>query len=167
VSSAAGLEAGEPVAAGPRGPFSDKRDLTEGAVILAVAVGVWIASSALPSAPIEDELSSGVWPKALALALGALAIALIVEALRGRVKRDESLDPVAAGQWPTLAATVGIVVLFLITWQIVGFLISAIVCFVLLSRLLGVGNWLRSALWGTGLAVVMWVLFELLLDIPL
>lgn len=161
------LETSEPAAAGSRGPFSDRRDLAEGALIVAMAVAVWIAASALPPAPVENELSSAVWPKALALALGVLGAALIIEALRGRVKRDETLDPVSAGQWPILAGTLAVIVTFLIAWQAVGFLVSAIVCFVVLSRLLGVGNWLRSALWGTGLAVLMWVLFELLLDIPL
>jgi hypothetical protein len=41
------------------------------------------------------------------------------------------------------------------------------VSFVLLSRLLGVGDWFRSAAWGIGLALLMWVLFEELLNIPL
>lgn len=161
------LETSEPAAAGSRGPFSDLRDLAEGALIVAVAVVIWIAASALPAAPVENELSSAVWPKTLAIALGVLGAALIIEALRGRVKRDETLDPVNPGQWPTFAGTLAVIVTFLVAWQAVGFLVSAIVCFVLLSRLLGVGNWLRSALWGTGLALLMWVLFEMLLNIPL
>lgn len=161
------LATSAPAEAGARGPLSDLRDLAEGAVIVAAAVVVWIAASALPAAPVEDELSSGVWPKALAAALGVLGVALIVEALRGRVKRDETLDPVNAGQWPMLGGAVAIIVAFLIAWQAAGFLVSAIVCFVLLSRLLGVGDWLRSAAWGSGLALLMWVLFEMLLNIPL
>jgi tripartite tricarboxylate transporter TctB family protein len=166
-ATAGALATSEPAAAGPREPLSDLRDLAEGALIVAVAVVVWIAASALPAAPVENELSSGVWPKTLAIALGVLGAALIVEALRGRVKRDETLDPVNAGQWPMFAGTLAVIVAFLVAWQAVGFLVSAIVCFVLLSRLLGVGNWLRSALWGSGLAVLMWVLFEMLLNIPL
>lgn len=150
-----------------RGPLRDLRALLEGAIIVAAAAVVWIAASALPAAPVEKELSSGAWPKALAVALGALGVALIVGALRGRVKRDESLDPVNPGQWPMLAGTLAIIVAFLITWPAVGFLASALVSFVLLSRLLGVGDWLRSAAWGIGLALLMWVLFEELLNIPL
>jgi hypothetical protein len=151
----------------PAGPLPRPRDVLEGVVIAGAAVGVWVAASALPPAPVEGELSSGGWPQVLAIALGVLGLGVIVQALRGRVKRDESLDPINPAQWPTLAGTLAILVAFLVAWPSVGFLPSAFVAFVLLSRLLGVGNWLRSAAWGVGLALLLWVLFEELLNIPL
>jgi putative tricarboxylic transport membrane protein len=128
---------------------------------------VWIASSRLPAAPVKGELGSNVWPETLAIALGILGVALIVEAIRGRVARDESLEPVNSAQWPVLAAGVALIAAFLVAWPAIGFVPSAVVSFVLLSRLLGVGDWLRSAAWGAGLALAMWVLFEMLLNIPL
>lgn len=162
-----GLDTSAPAPPGARAPVRELRDLLEGAIIVAAAVVVWVAAAALPAAPVEKELSSGAWPKALALALGVLGVALIVGALRGRVKHGETLDSINRGQWPMLAGTLVIIVAFLIAWPAVGFLASALVSFVLLSWLLGVGDWLRSAAWGVGLALVMWVLFEVLLNIPL
>jgi hypothetical protein len=162
----AGAEQRRAPAPTARGRF-DWRDLLEGSVLVAAALVVWGAASALPPAPIEGEMSSSVWPKALAAALGFFGLALIVEALRGRVKRDESLEPVNTAQWPTFAVTLVIIVAFLIAWPAVGFLPTAVVSFVLLCRVLGVGGWLRSAAWGIGLALLLWVIFDQLLSIPI
>jgi hypothetical protein len=159
--------AGAHAPAPARGGRFDVRDVVEGVVIVAAAVVAWIAASALPAAPVEGELASGRWPQALAVALGVLGAALIVEALRGRVKRDESVEPVNPQQWPVLAAAVAVIIAFLLAWPAIGFLPSALVAFGLLARVLGVGGWPRSAAWGASLALVLWVLFEELLNIPL
>jgi hypothetical protein len=160
-------EMSAPATAGAHRSGRDVRDILEGVVLVAAAAVVWVAASRLPGAPVKGELGSNVWPETLAIALGACGAALLVEAVRGRVAHDESLEAVNRAQWPVLAACVALIAAFLIAWPAVGFVPSAIVSFVLLSRLLGVGNWVRSAAWGTGLALVMWVLFEELLNIPL
>ncbi|MEA2247986.1 MAG: hypothetical protein QOH46_2515, partial [Solirubrobacteraceae bacterium] len=147
--STARTEPSAPATAGAHGRGLDVRDVLEGVALVAAATIVWVAASALPPAPIEGEMASSVWPKALAVALGALGVALVVEAIRGRVADAEGLDPVNPAQWPVLAATLGLLVAFLLAWQAIGFLPAAIVSFVLISRLVGVGDWLRAAAWGT------------------
>ncbi len=141
--------------------------VAEGVLAVVGAAGVWLAASRLPDSLVQGQPAPGAWPRALALGLGVLGAVLVVNALRDQATGDETLEPVNPAQWPVLAGTLVLLAGFLVAWPWAGYLPTALVSFPLLSRLVGVGSWARSAGWGVGLALFTWSLFSQALGMPL
>lgn len=139
----------------------------ESLAVLALAAAVWVAAARLPGALLEGQAAPGAWPSALAASLGGLGLVLLGLAVTGRMTAPPDIEPVNRARWPVLVGVVAILAGLLAGWAAVGYLPAAVVAFPLLSRLAGVGGWVRSVLWGAGLALLTWALFGQLLGIAL
>jgi putative tricarboxylic transport membrane protein len=133
-------------------------DRLAGLVLLALAVAYGIMASGY-QAMIGDPLGPAVFPIVLAIPLGLLSIYLIIR-------------PDRAPAWPKgpalLKQLLAVVAFVAYTYLLepLGFLVSTFLAVVVLGWLLGAG--LRQAgAAGVAIAVVLFVLFDILLGLPL
>ncbi|MGH7265690.1 MAG: tripartite tricarboxylate transporter TctB family protein, partial [Candidatus Rokuibacteriota bacterium] len=133
-------------------------DRLTGLVLLALAVAYGVAAGGY-QAMIGDPLGPAVFPIALSIPLGLLSVYLIVRP-----------DPEPA--WPrgrallkqVLALVAFVAYAYLL--EPLGFLVSTFLAVVVLGWLLG-ARLRQAAAAGVGIAVVLFVLFDNLLDLPL
>jgi putative tricarboxylic transport membrane protein len=133
-------------------------DRLTGLALLALAVAYGVAASGY-QAMIGDPLGPAVFPIVLAIPLGLLSLYLIVRPdpepawPRGRALLKQALALVAFVAYAYLL-------------EPLGFLLSTFLAVLVLGWLLGARLWQAGAA-GVGIAVVLFVVFDILLSLPL
>jgi putative tricarboxylic transport membrane protein len=133
-------------------------DRLTGLALLALAVAYGVAASGY-QAMIGDPLGPAVFPIVLAIPLGLLSLYLIVRPdpepawPRGRALLKQALALVAFVAYAYLL-------------EPLGFLLSTFLAVLVLGWLLGAKLWQAGAA-GVGIAVVLFVVFDILLSLPL
>ncbi|MFM9970197.1 MAG: tripartite tricarboxylate transporter TctB family protein [Burkholderiales bacterium] len=138
------------------------------ALALLAGVGLWGAWS-IPHGPGFSSVGPSAFPMVLASTLALLAIAMVVQALRGRVPDEaQSTDePPLAGAnerigW-MLAGMVGAPLGLL--WF--GFLIGGIIGFATVARAFGARSWAAIFGYSAVSTLVVWLLFDRVLTLKL
>jgi putative tricarboxylic transport membrane protein len=115
-----------------------------------------------------------VGPKAMPLAVGALllvvAVTLAVDVLRGgrgEAEGGEDIDLATPPEWRTVLLLVGVFVANIALIDVVGFPIAGALLFWGAAYALGSRHWLRDPVVAVALALVTYVVFVRLLDVPL
>jgi len=141
-------------------------DAVTAIAVTAFGLAVWISSSSFPQPFTEDQISGSFWPRVIAGLLVGLSGILLIGALLGK-NAPVDADPINPAQWPPLALTLGLLVAYALVWPVAGFLPTTFVASLLLSKILGVAKWRRAAVWSLILTLVVWGLFDYLLEVPL
>lgn len=150
------------------------RDTWIGVVMLIVAVVYWFEANKIRVSPLDDGVGAAGLPKALAYALGALAIILILRSLAGTAFRnapapDTAKTSLSENMKPHFRAAgmlaIGVGYLLLVSW--LGYVISLTLLLLCVSLYFGAPlNTRTLVVAGVG-GVVYHLLFVEFLDIPL
>ena len=129
-----------------------------GLVILGLAIWYgWTAGSY--EASFGDPLGPAAFPQMLAVPTALLSLFLILR---------PDPDPV----WPERrqglfqVVTIGVLIAYAFFLEDLGFVLATTIAVIAMSRLLG-ASWLKSAISGVVMAVGLFVLFDVLLGLPL
>lgn len=151
------------------------RDTWIGVVMLIVAIVYWFEASKIRVSPLDDGIGAAGLPKALAYALGALAIILIVRSVLGAVmfgapEGEAKPEKPAADVWkPHLRAVgmlaIGVGYLLLVSW--LGYIITVALLLLCVSLYIGASLNLRTLLVAGLGGIVYHLLFVEFLGIPL
>lgn len=103
------------------------------------------------------------YPRALALLLVILSAALIVKAV---IQRDRGSAPVSRESLLNVGIIFGLILLYVLSFQFVGFIVSSLVFLVCGVRLYG-GSWKESILCGAPVTAGVYVVFHILMKVPM
>lgn len=152
------------------------RDTWIGVVMLVVAGVYWLEASKIRVSPLDDGIGAGGLPKSLAVALGALAIILIVRSVLGavffpssRIDEQESSKSTAETLKPHLRAVgmIGLGVGYLLLLSTLGYAITIALLLLAASLYIGADLNVRTLLVAAIGGIVYHFLFVEFLGIPL
>ena len=130
------------------------------AVCAALAVMAWPYQAAFSYEPVG--------PRAYPLLmLGLMGLGLLYLAIRPTpiVRKDD--EPALDRETLTkIVACIGLLILFAATFESLGFILSAVLVGVPMARLYG-GNWLHSAVVVVAMSLLLYWLFDRMMDVPL
>lgn len=151
------------------------RDTWIGVVMLFVAAVYWFEASKIRVSPLDDGIGAAGLPKALAYALGALAIILIVRSILGALmfgassKTEEPKQPAYEIWKPHLRAigmlAIGVGYLLLVSW--LGYIITVALLLLCVALYIGANLNARTLLVAGVGGIVYHLLFVEFLGIPL
>jgi putative tricarboxylic transport membrane protein len=133
-------------------------DRLAGLVLLALAVAYGVTASGY-EAMIGDPLGPAVFPMVLAVPLALFSLYLIV-------RPDPEPDWARGQALLKQALTVGVFVAYAYLLEVLGYVVTTFLAVVALGMLLDAKP-LQAAAAGVGIAVVLFVLFNNLLNLPL
>lgn len=133
-------------------------DRIAGVVIAALALWYGLTATQFESG-FTDPLGPAAFPELISVPLGLLGLCLVIRPDKNPAwPRGQALVRQGAG--------LGILVLYAITLEGLGFPIATALAIALIARLLG-ASWWQGALVGVGLSALLWVTFDRLLGLPL
>jgi putative tricarboxylic transport membrane protein len=133
-------------------------DRLTGLVLLVLAVAYGITASGY-EAMIGDPLGPAVFPLVLAVPLGLFSLYLIV-------RPDPEPDWARGRALLKQALTLGVFIAYAYLLEVLGFVVTTFLAVVALGLLLDAKPW-QAASAGLGIAIVLFVLFNNLLNLPL
>lgn len=153
----------EPVQAAP-----DRRlELIFAGLALLVSLVVLFLASQITSKVDAGGLAPRHWPLLLSATAVLLSIGLLIKAVRSDGEEREGLNEASRAGWVQVGAAVAAAIVFLVLWDVIGFEIACVAFLVGLLLIFGV----RSPLWlvafPVGLTALIYLLFRLLLRVPL
>ena len=116
--------------------------------LFAVAALVWGQTGAIASSPIYAKVGARIFPYLTAFGLGAMAVAMVVQGLRGGWQPEE--ERVVATDWRAVAFVVAGLLFNVALIVPLGFTLASVVMFVLVAH--GFGS--RAPLRDAGIALV-------------
>ncbi len=116
--------------------------------LLAVAALVWGQTGAIASSPIYAKVGPRIFPYLTAFGLGAMAVAMVIQGLRGGWQPAEERE--VATDWRAVAFVVAGLVFNVVLIVPLGFTLASVVMFVLVAH--GFGS--RAPLRDAGIALV-------------
>lgn len=131
-------------------------------------LALWGAWS-IPAGPGFSTVGPSAFPQVLSVALALLALAAIVQALRGKFpdeaqSPDEPPLPGASARMGWMIAGVALSPLGL---YLFGFLAGGMIGFATVARAFGAKHWGAIAGWSAAATVVVWLLFDKVLTLKL
>ncbi|WP_219463927.1 tripartite tricarboxylate transporter TctB family protein [Nonomuraea rhizosphaerae] len=130
-----------------------------GVVTLVLAAAGAVLASRLPLGTLTDP-GPGLWPLAVALATALASLAVIVTDV------PDDYEGLAGGG-RRIAVAVAAVAVLVVLFTTAGFILSGLACFVFWLRFLGRESWRLTAIVSAGGVGVLYVLFALVLRVPL
>ena len=130
------------------------------AVCAVLAVMAWPYQAAFSYEPVG--------PRAFPLLmLGLMGLALLYLAIRPTpIVHKEDEPPLDRPTLIKIAICTGLLILFAATFESLGFIVSAVLIVVPMARLYG-GRWLHSAVVVVAMSVLLYWLFDRVMDVPL
>lgn len=148
------------------GPASPLREAALGAVFLVCGVVLFALARSLelPDRPLS--VSPRIWPTALGIGMIGLSLVQIVLSFRRPTKQDDDLEPTTRVGLLRVAGFVLAVLAFGALWYYVHFLISATLLVAALTWIAG-GKGVKDLLaFPVGITVLLYLLFAVLLKVP-
>ena len=143
------------------------RDVAVAIAAIALGAALWVGAGGLPQILVQTgQPGAGFWPRLLAGGLVGLGALLCVWALLGRTG-DVDVEPANPDQRLPLLFVVGVLIVYLVAWPLVGFLPSTFVAFAVLSKVMGTTRWWRAVLWSAVLTAAVWLLFAQFLQVAI
>lgn len=107
------------------------------------------------------------WPELLGIFGLALAIILLLLVIIRPPFDRTDLERATRSGWARLIAAIGLSVVFVVAWSFVGFLVPAAIFLVAATFLFGGRGWRTLLLFPAATTAFIYVLFHLLLKVPL
>lgn len=151
------------------GPQHRVRDLFPAGAGAVLAVGVFALATQIPEGARLTQFSPRWWPELLSVLLLALSIGLAVQTLRRPSAPVEDGVPESATRQGSqrLALMLAAIVGYGVLWYFVDFRVSTAILFVALTWLGGGRGWKALILFPVLATAVLYVLFGVLLRVPL
>lgn len=134
---------------------------------LGAAATFLLLTTRITSRVQADGLSPQWWPTVLGGCAVLLSLALLVGAVRREPAERAELDEATPGGRLRVVATAGACVAFLLAWDLVGFVVPAPLFLLALLLLYGARNRVALVLLPVGVTAGIYLLFDLLLKVPL
>ena len=157
-----------PASGGAR-PGRRLRDLVPAAAGAALAAAAFALATQIPEGARLTQFSPRWWPELLAVLLLLLSVCLAAGTLRRPSVTVEEDEPEAAtrqGAW-RLAAMLASIAGYGVLWYFVDFRVSTAVLFAALTWLGGGRGWKALLLFPIGVTAILYLLFGVLLRVPL
>jgi hypothetical protein len=157
-----------PAPGGPR-PGRRPRDLVPAAAGAALAAGAFALATQIPEGARLTQFSPRWWPETLAVLLLVLSACLAAGTLFRRSATAEEDAPEAAtrqGAW-RLVAMLASIAGYGVLWYFVDFRVSTAVLFAALTWLGGGRGWKALILFPIAVTAILYLLFGVLLRVPL
>ncbi len=157
-------------ATGRARPGPRKRDLVPAAAGAALAVTAFALATQIPEGARLTQFSPRWWPEILAALLLVLSVCLAVTAFRRKptaaVEQDVPESATRQGAWrlTSMLASIGG---YGVLWYFVDFRVSTLVLFVALTWLGGGRGWKALVLFPAIATAILYLLFGVLLRVPL
>jgi putative tricarboxylic transport membrane protein len=149
------------------------KDLACGLVALAIATLYLVATAGLRTSALGDVVGSAGFPKIIGWGLAMVGALLILQSLRGRRAAGAAWIPSEAFAtnplWAAIrgAGIVAIIAMYLLLLEPLGYILSVALLVGATAVYLGAApGWRSLAVAGLG-AIALWLLFVMLLGIPL
>lgn len=160
------MTASEPVADGPSGAASPRREAALGLVFLVLGAAVWMLARGIELPQRPTAVSPRIWPEILGIGLIALSVLQIVLAFVRTPPPDEDTEPITGIGVRRVFGFVAVIVAFGVLWYYVHFLLSGFVLVAALTWVAG-GRGLKDlVLFPAVIVVLLYGLFALLLKVP-
>lgn len=157
-----------PTEGGPRlAPSSRAFEGIVAAVAVAASTGVLLLARGIESRVDSGGLSPDWWPMVLGGTGLALSIALLLVGITRPLGEREGVHVATREGWLRAGLAIVLSVLFIRVWGAVGFVVPAIAYLATLSVIFGVRSWKFLLLFPPGVTALIYVLFDLLLRVPL
>lgn len=149
------------------------KDIVGGLLILAFTIFYYLQSMNIRRSTMADEVGAHGVPQAFAVLLGALSVLLIAQALFARFKmaeRPSMTDAERATLKHSVLRMLGMLAIgiaYLAAVSTLGYALSIGLLLAAVMVYQGLAPSWRVALVATGGTLVLWIIFVLLLDIPL
>lgn len=155
----------------PRTLMRGRSELGVAALLGVLAVVVAVDAAGIRHTAVNaGVMGPQVVPTVIAAGLGACALALTVNVLRGghgHPEEGEDIDLTTGAHWPTLLGLAGLILVAALTMDALGFVITSALLFYGSTLLLGSRHYVWGLLIGAALAVATFYGFVLGLGIPL
>lgn len=140
---------------------------TVAAVVLLVGAVMLAGSRAITLRNETGGIDPRWWPSAIAIGILACGAWMAFNALTGR-RGERDVDVVGAHGWVQMAVTVAMTGVILVLWQVgVSFLVLGPVYLAVLNWVYGLRTWRSLALFPAIIAALLYLVFQLLLKVPL
>jgi putative tricarboxylic transport membrane protein len=154
-----------------RGSAGARAELIISAGVLLLGIGASVVAWSLPEAGGYARVGPNVVPKLVSAGIALLGIWLLAETFTGGHRSRVPDDPAERGEHPFLLGafawiTAGLVAQMLLIGN-AGFVIAGAVLFTCVSRGFGSTRWLRDAIIGVVLAVLVFLFFVRFLNVNL
>lgn len=137
------------------------------AVVLLVGVVMLAGARAITLRNETGGIDPRWWPSAIAVGIIACGAWMAFNAFTGR-RGERDVDGVGAHGWVQVFITVGMTALILVLWQVgVSFLVLGPAYLVVLNWVYGLRNWRSLLLFPAIIAALLYLIFQLLLKVPL
>lgn len=152
------------------------KNMACGLITLGLAVAYLFAAAALPTSALADAVGSAGFPMLIGWALAGVSVLLIARSALPLLSRQKDADTAETDQgiWATPLRTslragglVAIAAAFLLLLPVVGYIVSLFLMIGAVAVYYGAAPSWRTALVAAGGGVLFWLLFVIVLDIPL
>ncbi|WP_324650067.1 tripartite tricarboxylate transporter TctB family protein [Georgenia sp. H159] len=153
----------------PVPPASSSRafEAVVAAIAVVASVVVLLLSRGIESRVDSGGLSPDWWPLVLGGTGLALSLALLVVALVRPTRERDGVDAATREGWIRAGLAIILSVIFIEVWAAIGFVIPAVVYLAVLALLFGVRSVKLLVLFPLGVTALIYVMFDLLLRVPL
>ena len=142
-----------------------KRDLILSVILLALAIATLVETEKLPVGTLSSP-QVGFFPLLIAILLGILSLVLLGQAIK-RKDAEKILPLAGSGGWKLFGLTVGVLFLFALFFERLGYLISTFLLIVFLARMSGKKQWRVVFIYGAFATLATYLIFGVLLKAPL
>jgi putative tricarboxylic transport membrane protein len=146
------------------------RDLACSAVLLAIAGGYYAAASGIGRSALADEVGPSGLPIVYSILLAVLALIIGVQAILQSILRARAAatEPVpSAFDLRRAAGVAGIGVAYVVVVPFLGYVATLALAISATAALLGVRPSVRLVAYATAGAAVFWLLFTIVLGVPM
>lgn len=148
-------------------PPSPPLEKAAAAVVLLIGVVMLAGARAIVLRNETGGIDARWWPTAIAVGIIACGAWMAFNALTGR-RGERDVDRVGAHGWVQVATTVAMTALVLFLWQVgVSFLVLGPAYLIVLNWVYGLRNWRSLLLFPGIITAILFLVFQLLLKVPL
>ena len=141
-----------------------------GLVLLILGVVVLLDGLGQPESTSASGIGAGLFPTIIGVVLIFISVMLIIEVLRGRRGEPEDdegdIDTSKLAAWQLLL-TIGAVIFFMLTIEVIGYILSSAVTFWAVAFAMGARRHIRSGAIALILSLAIYLLFTQVLRIDL
>lgn len=139
--------------------------VTAGGVLL-LGSGMLIGARNIALRAETEGIDARWWPTVIAAGILAMGLWMLIDAVRGPIERE--VQPSQRTGWIQALATLLGIIVILVLWRFgISFLILGPAYLVVLNWIYGLRTWKSLLLFPAIVAAVIYVLFQLLLGVPL
>lgn len=148
-------------------PASRPMELATAAVVLLLGVTMLVGARAIVLRNETGGIDARWWPTAIAVGILACGAWMAFNAITGR-RGERDVDAAGAHGWAQTIITVALTALVLVLWQVgLSFLLLGPAYLIALNWVYGLRNWKSLLLFPAIIAALLWLVFQLLLKVPL